>query len=79
MHIRIKLFATLTRHVPGAHSGIPWPVNLPEGATIADLIKKLQIPAEEVKVVFVNGRAHPYDWQLKEGDEVGIFPPIGGG
>ncbi len=79
MHIRVKLFATLTRHAADARSGTPLEIDVPEGATITDLIKKLRLPAEEIKVVFVNGRARPFDWQLNPGDEVGIFPPIGGG
>lgn len=79
MNIRVKLFATLIRHVANAQSGTPLVVDLPPGATLGDLIKKLQLPAAEIKVIFVNGRARPLDWQLSQGDEVGIFPPIGGG
>lgn len=79
MEIRVKLFATLTRYVPNASSGTPLIVDLPNDATLADLINKLQLPAQEIKVVFVNGRARPLAWQLNQGDEVGIFPPIGGG
>lgn len=79
MNIRLKLFATLTRHLPNAHSGTPLVVDLPQGATLAELINKLQLPAAEIKVIFVNGRARPLDWPLNQGDEVGIFPPIGGG
>jgi len=39
----------------------------------------LNLPREEVKVAFVNGRTRPLDWPLQPEDEVGIFPPIGGG
>lgn len=79
MHLRVKLFATLTRHLPQAQSGVPLEIDLFEGASVYDLINQLQLSPEEVKVVFVNGRARPYDWRLKPGDEVGLFPPIGGG
>jgi molybdopterin synthase sulfur carrier subunit len=79
MRVRVKLFATLRRYVDGAADRVPFEVDLAEGATIADLIKKLNLPAEEVKVAFINGRARPEDWQLEPGDEVGIFPPVGGG
>lgn len=79
MEIRVKLFATLSRHAPSAQSGRPLVIDLAPGATIEDLIKKLQLPIPEIKVVFVNGRARPLDWPLNQGDEVGIFPPIGGG
>jgi molybdopterin synthase sulfur carrier subunit len=79
MRVYVKLFATLRRYVEGAASGIPFEVDLPDGATIADLIKQLSLPAEDVKIAFVNARARPEDWHLEPDDEVGIFPPVGGG
>jgi molybdopterin converting factor small subunit len=39
----------------------------------------LPIPRELARVVFVNGIRQEPDWVLREGDEVGIFPPIAGG
>ena len=79
MHVKVKLFATLVGHVPGVKSGIPFDVEIPEGTTLADLMKRLKLPQKEVKVSFVNGRAEPQDFRLQGGNEVGIFPPIGGG
>ncbi len=83
MIVHAKLFATLRRYAAntatGAHAGTPFEVDLPDGAMIADLIHSLNLPAEEVKVAFVNGRARPEDWRLEPGDQVGIFPPVGGG
>jgi molybdopterin converting factor small subunit len=79
MHIQVKLFATLVRCVPGVKSGVPFDVELPEGAFLSDLVKQLNLPENKVKVSFVNGRTQSLDFQLRSGDEVGIFPPIGGG
>ena len=79
MRIHVKLFATLTRYGPGVTSGTPFDLDLPDGVTIADLVTQLGIPAEIVKVGFVNGRVQPPDYSLSQDDEVGIFPPIGGG
>ncbi len=79
MKIRVKLFATFTQYTPGQRAGTPFAVELSEGATLADLIAQLGIPLEEVKVCFVNARAQEIDFKLSEGDEVGIFPPVGGG
>ncbi len=79
MRIHIKLFAGLNRYVAHKPSGIPFDAELPDEATVEALIRHLGLPADEVRVVFVNGRAQPLNFALKDGDEVGIFPPIGGG
>ena len=77
--VYVKVFATLLRHLPGWTSGEVKEVVLPAGATVRTLVDELGLPREDVKVVFVNGRARPLDWELAGGDEVGIFPPVGGG
>ncbi len=79
MHIQVRLFATLVRCIPGVKSGISFDVELPEGASISYLVKQLNLPENEVKVSFVNGRTQSLDFLLRPGDEVGIFPPVGGG
>jgi len=79
MRVHVKLFATLTRYGPGITSGTPFDLALPDSATIADIVTQLSIPAEVVKVTFVNGRVQTPEYPLAQDDEVGIFPPIGGG
>ncbi|MGC9358319.1 MAG: MoaD/ThiS family protein, partial [Anaerolineae bacterium] len=76
MKVNVKLFATLQRYAPeGKKAGDIFEVELPEGSTIADLIQKLGLREREAKVAFVNGRARAEIYRLKDGDEVGIFPP----
>ena len=79
MRVRVKMFATLGCSIGGKAPGDRFPVEIPEGSTIADLIHRLDLPQGEVKVTFVNARIRPLDWTLQPEDEVGIFPPIGGG
>ncbi len=79
MRVGVRLFATLRHYLPQAAPGASAAVELPDAATVADLLARLGVPASETKVVFVNGRARPLDWTLAPGDEVGVFPPIGGG
>lgn len=79
MQVNVKLFATLQRYRPEVFAGEVFPVELPEGSTLADLVTHLEIRANEVKVMFVNGRARAEMYRLQDGDEVGIFPPVGGG
>ena len=79
MEVIVKLFATLTRYGQGERAGTPFIVDLPENATLYDLINLLRIPSEETRIMFVNGIIQETDYSLKDGDEIGIFPPIGGG
>jgi molybdopterin converting factor small subunit len=88
MIIRFKLFATLIQSVPetlrerypqGIRAGSPLEIDLPEGSTLADLVDRLTLPREKVRVIYVNGRARKLDYRLVPGDEVGMFPAIGGG
>ena len=88
MKVYVKVFATLVRQVSGpildrypdgVRSAVPLAVDLPDGSAITGLIAALGLPGEEVKVVFVNGRSQPFDHRLSPGDQVGIFPAVGGG
>lgn len=77
--VQAKLFATLRRHFPELGIGEAMPVELPDNATVGQLIQELDLPDEQVKIIFVNGVIQKQRYPLSEGDEVGIFPPVGGG
>lgn len=77
--VHVKLFATLRRVRPDVPLGQPFPMTLAKGATVADLIEELGLPEEEVKLIFVNAHFREREHVLSEGDEIGIFPPVGGG
>jgi sulfur-carrier protein len=77
--IRVKLFATLAQNIKDIQPGVPFVVEIPDGSTLPDLLKQLRVAEKEVKLLFVNGRLRSNEYQLKNDDDVGIFPPIGGG
>jgi molybdopterin synthase sulfur carrier subunit len=77
--VHVKLFATLRQYRPGLGLGEAFPVELPEGATVGDLLHELGLPDDEVKIVFVNALFRDRTHVLADGDELGIFPPVGGG
>jgi len=79
MRVNVRTYATLCRYIPGVSAGIPIEIELPDGTSVSDLIERLKIPSREVKIAFVNGRTQSLDWLLESGDEMGIFPPVGGG
>jgi len=79
MKIKLKLFATLTKYLDNLPAGTQKEIDLEPGSTLDDLAILLKIPSMEVKICFVNGIICELDRKLQEGDEVGFFPPIGGG
>jgi molybdopterin converting factor small subunit len=88
MKISVKLFASFTKtvsdvvlaqHPEGIRAGIPIEVELPDNSTLADLADVLALPREQIKITLVNGRSRKLDHRLDPGDQVAIFPPVGGG
>ncbi len=79
MMIKVRLFATLRKYLPGLKLGESLDVEVEPGTSISQLYVVLGIPAEEVKLAYVNGIYCEPETILKDGDEIGIFPPIGGG
>ena len=77
--VHVKLFATLRRHCPHLGIGEPMPLEVPEQTTVGQLLDHLHLPADEVKIVFVNNTVRETGHVLHDGDEMGIFPPVGGG
>jgi molybdopterin converting factor small subunit len=75
IHITLKLFATLAPYLPENADHF----QIEDGRTVEDLIKALQLPADAVKLIFVNGRKQDNTYELKSGDRLGLFPPVGGG
>ena len=79
IRVKVKLFATLRRYYPELGIGEGIEVELPDGATVGQLVNRLGLPADHVRVVFVNGISRDESHPLSDGDEVGMFPPVGGG
>jgi sulfur carrier protein ThiS len=79
MIVRVRLFANLVQYRPNTKAGKPFDVELVPASTLADLVAHLELPCEQVKVIFINGIAVSQDHVIQPGDEIGIFSPIGGG
>lgn len=79
MRIKVRLFANLRDYVPQAKIGTTLEVEIQDGALVRDLANHFKLPLELVKLAYVNGIYQEMDFQLHENDEIGLFPPIGGG
>ena len=79
MHVRILPFGVLKDSL-GAD---PFALDLPSGATVADLMVRLGVHAPAVEslgiAVSVNAEYAERNRVLSENDEVGLLPPVSGG
>ncbi len=80
MKIEVKLYASLGRYMPQAalEKGKDY-LEVGEGTTIKALLQNLEVPLETVKLIFLNGIHAKDNEVLKDGDRLGVFPPVAGG
>lgn len=79
MRIELNLFASLRRYMPHKDKGNSCSVEIAEGTRISELLEQLKVPTDAVKLVFLNRVHAGGDEILKDGDRVGVFPPVAGG
>jgi molybdopterin converting factor small subunit len=79
MKVQVELYATLTKFLPPGAEGRKAMVELPEGATVGDLLKRLGIPDGMAALHLVNGTHQPPETVLKDGETLAMFPPLAGG
>lgn len=73
--VDVKLFATLQEAAPRASGSRV----VEEGTSVRTLVRRLGIPEMKAKLIFINGIKGTLDSVLRDGDRLGIFPPVGGG
>jgi molybdopterin converting factor small subunit len=82
--VEVRLFAKLRERLPDALRGRAT-LELPEGASVQDLLDSLEIEPRMAQMLLVNGVQAPRDpaaraaLRLAAGDSVAIFPPVAGG
>lgn len=54
-------------------------MDFPAGTTVEDIIRSLEVPLHEVGVTMINSRHCELGQVVAEGDQLAIFPAIGGG
>lgn len=84
MRITFKLYASLGEYLPAdKRQGNLMPLEVADGATIAEIVAPFNLPMKLVHLVLVNGVFVPPEERasraLVEGDVLAIWPPIAGG
>ncbi len=79
MKIRVKLFGTFSKRFPGYQPTRGIEVEIPDGATAADLLVHLKISKSQGGVVAMEGRILRADDKLQDGASVHVFQAVHGG
>ncbi len=80
MEVKLRLFATLRKHLPPGSKAGKIILALDQDATIREVIQQLDIPEALAHMVLVNGeQTRALDRVLVDGDSLSIFPPVAGG
>jgi molybdopterin converting factor small subunit len=77
--IAVRAFANLADYVPPSPQGDGVVIDLPEGTTVGELVRRLAIPDDLPRLLLVNGHEAELDRRLALGDIVSILPPLVGG
>ena len=79
MKIHVKLLGTLGKHCPGydPRSGIE--IDIPAGARVVDIAEILNLPADRIGIVSVDGELVNGEDRVTEGAVVRFFHPLRGG
>jgi sulfur carrier protein ThiS len=79
MRVRVKLYGTLSLRVPGYQHSQGIEIELPEGATVNDLLAFLKISESQGAVVAIDGRIRKVDDKIPGGVKARVFQSVGGG
>jgi sulfur-carrier protein len=74
MQITVKLFATFR-----AGRFVSELREYPEGTRVADVVRELQISEPEIGMIMLNNRHAEMDHTLSTGENLALFPLLGGG
>jgi molybdopterin synthase sulfur carrier subunit len=77
MKVKVELQAYLDQYSPNGQDTFDYEV--PDGASVGDLVVKLGMPAELASVIIVGDTNAGPSHSLKEGDRVILIPPLAGG
>jgi len=75
IHISLRLFASLAQRMPE----FPDRFAVSSGTTPGKVLSILGVSEDDAKLIFINNRRAELTSILKDGDRLGVFPPVGGG
>jgi molybdopterin converting factor small subunit len=84
MQITFKLYATLQHLLPADAKNNAIVIDVPEQATLHEVIDRFNVAHKDAHLVLINGRYIGFDERddkglLTDGDVLAVWPPVAGG
>jgi molybdopterin converting factor small subunit len=83
MKVTLKLYASLGAFLPPGADRNTIQLDVPDGATVGEVLARHQVPRANCHLILVNGNFAPPasadGRKLAEGDTVAVWPPVAGG
>ena len=79
MEIEVKLFGNMEQYRPEGADRLSFKRSVDEGSTLQRLLRDLAIPEKMPVLAMIKGKMAEPGYVLKDGDEVTLFSPLGGG
>ena len=79
MKVKVKLYGTLSLQIPEYKPSRGLDIEIPDGATVKDLLAHLEILETRGATVIANGRVLKADDKLQDGSSLDVFQSIQGG
>ena len=79
MKVKVSLYGTLSQRVPGYKHSQGIEVELPDGATVNDLLGVLKISESQRAFVAIDGRIQKANDRIPSGARAQVFQPVHGG
>lgn len=79
MKVRVSVFGTFRQRISNYRPDQGMEVELPDGATVQDLLKLLDLSGSQGALVIAEGRILKADERLKRGVPVNVMQAIDGG
>ncbi|MGD9160325.1 MAG: hypothetical protein PVG39_18055 [Desulfobacteraceae bacterium] len=77
--LKIFLSSILRNYIPGYDPNKGHEAEIKQVTTVTELCRQINVPAELVTIVMVDGRMQGHDYVLNGTERIYLFPSIGGG
>ena len=79
MIVTVVCFGAMRSYLPPGSSGNVAFVDVPDSATVADVIDRLGAPPKLVHAILVSGERAELSTPVESGTEITLMPPFAGG